>query len=221
MVRLTQNMSRKTKKNVTVGKDKTMKGEDGVISMLNLSHDGEHLHSSNVAEEESKSSSQLEELCSNNETGTRKSCFPQKQLSIVDCFHSTTNQIEPSKFDNVFSMCISFIMKSSEPVVIRPGCTIKVKTDFLFKSFEPRHFKSLKKQSEEVKFENLFSRMKYHIWNLDCWNTMNQKVYVKYQEGFMKDVVDHPFEVEITNQSSNDFNLEPEINVCKIYFYAL
>ena len=149
----------------------------------------------------------------------RRNIFPQKQLCIVECFHSTINQFETYKFDNVFGMCLSFIIKSSEKILIRPGCSATVKTDFIFNSFKPKHFKNLRKQSRENEFGELFSRLKFHIWNLD-WSIQNEKVYVKYKEGFLKNVVDEPFEVEILNYCPSEFIIEPQTHLGKIYFYA-
>ena len=214
-------MSRKTKDNI---KTKRIKGEKGVLSMLkmaDLEQIPEEIHNEHISPEVQDQFEGSEMVEISNHSPVRKNCFPQKQLCLVECFRSTVNQFEVFKFNNVFSMCLSFIVRTSEHVVIHPGCTTNIKTDFIFNSFEPKNFKSLKKQDLEVQFKTLYSQLKYHIWNLD-WNVgvRNQKVYAKYAEGYLKDIADKIFQVEVSNYSSSDAVLEPDTHICKIYFYA-
>ena len=87
-----------------------------------------------------------------------------KLISPIECFQALVNKHDKKDIQNVYFMCLSFILQNEEEVNIGANSTITLLTNYNFKEkIRKRKVKNIAKSEEEIQFKNLTSEMKYHI----------------------------------------------------------
>ena len=140
-----------------------------------------------------------------------------KLISPIECFQALVNKHDKKDIQNVYFMCLSFILQNEEEVNIGANSTITLLTNYNFKEkIRKRKVKNIAKSEEEIQFNNLTSEMKYHISSDFASNSFIQ---IQPQQGLLTDILDQVLVLKIANYSNEDYILPPKIALGKIYFY--
>lgn len=151
----------------------------------------------------------------------RKKPLPKeiKIISPIETFQSIVNNYDSFDFENVYSHCLSFMLRNIESCTIKAGETVELSTNYAFISKKRRSkIKSQLKNAQEEKFHNLSSSIQYHVYN-NIFDECNF-VFTQFKYGNASEILDKQFMVHVSNYSVQDFNLSAGVPLCKIYFYT-
>lgn len=138
-------------------------------------------------------------------------------ISPIDCFQSLVNKQDKKDIQNIYFMCISFMLQTEQEVDIGGNSVHKISTNYIFREkTKKKEAKSRAKNEEDSFFYNMTFEMKYHITS-EC--ASNSYLQILPQEGLLSDIIDKILILDIANYSSNNFILAPKTVLGKIFFY--
>ena len=139
-----------------------------------------------------------------------------KSISPIECFQSLVNKHDKKDTENVYSMCLSFMLQTEHEVNIAGMSTRKVSTNYIFREkTKKKEAKSKAKNEEDSFFHNMTFAMKYYITSEFASNSFLQ---IQPQEGLLIDILDKILILNIGNYSNDNFILAPKTVLGKIFF---
>ena len=182
-------------------KQNTFKGKEIIDDILNFSNE-------ECCDQEMKETKQ------NRPCLLPTSC---KSISPVDCFQSLVNKHDKKDIQNIYFMCLSFMLQTEHEVNIGGNSTHKISTNYIFREkTKKKEAKRKAKNEEDSFFSSLTFEMKYYITSEFASTSFLQ---ILPQEGLLSDVLDKLLVLDIANYSSEDFQLAPKTVLGKIFFY--
>lgn len=138
-------------------------------------------------------------------------------ISPIECFQSLVNKQDKKNIQNIYFMCLSFMLQTEHEVDIGGNSIHKISTNYIFREkTKKKELKSKAKNEEDIFFYNMTFEMKYYITSEFASNSFLQ---ILPQEGLLSDILDKILILDIANYSSNNFILAPKTVLGKIFFY--
>ena len=140
-----------------------------------------------------------------------------KSISPIDCFHSLVNKHDKKDIQNIYLMCLSFMLETEHEVNIGGMSTHKISTNYVFREkTKKKELKNKAKNEEDIFFHKMTFEMKYYISSEFISNSFLQ---IQPQEGLLTDILDRIVVLNIANYSNDDYILAPKTVLGKIFFY--
>ena len=180
-----------------------MKGEKDVKELINLSkHDNKGKKTAKIQKQKTMTRKKKSRI---NKSG---------YICPIDCLQNIVKKYEEYSLDNIHYMCISFILRNTEEVVIKADTFANVATNHTFVKRKKKDMSGTGYLLREIE-ENL----SYHL------QAENQIPVVGLvtdpRQCQMRQHFGEQFTVKIFNFNSEDVILHPNTNICKIYIYSL
>ena len=153
------------------------------------------------------------------ETRLRASLLPKngKSVSPIECFQSLVDKHDNKSVQNIYFMCLSFILQSEDEINVSGNSICQVLTNYVFKEKKrKKETKNKYKNHDEELFQNLTSDMKFFISSEFASGSFIQ---LQPTQGLLTDILDKKLYLNVVNYSNEDFILPPNTALGKIYFY--
>ena len=140
-----------------------------------------------------------------------------KLISPVEAFQALVNKHEKNDTQNIYFMCISFILQSEEEIEIDRNSSTKILTNYIFKEKPKRkNVKSTAKKAEEESSQQMTSQMKYFI---SSEFSIDSPIQIQSSQGLLTNILDSSLFLNIVNYSSEKIVIAPKTALGKIFFY--
>ena len=193
-------MPNKTKK--TKDLQRPFQGQENIEDLLNFEEKGINSQSTTLPDAQERAPLLY------------KNC---KQISPTECFQELVKKHENNDVQNIYFMCLSFILQSEEEIKIKGNSSRTILTNYIFKEkTKKRNVKSKIKQEEEETFQRLSAEMKYFV----CSEfSANSPIQIQATQGLLSDIMDRALFLNIANYSGGEITIAPKTALAKIFFY--
>lgn len=142
-------------------------------------------------------------------------------ISPFECLNGIVKKYDTPIFD-MSSMCISFILKSTDEINIKGNSSAEIMTNHIFTKRRKRKRKkedSGELTAQERELNEVESQLAYHLTNEGQLPLLG--IFLDPRQSQLKHKMDKQFSIKLFNFNSEDFKIQSNSIICKIYIYVL
>ena len=140
-------------------------------------------------------------------------------ISPFECLNGIVKKYNTPLVD-MRSMCISFILKSTNEIIIKGNSSAEVLTNHIFtKRKKGKKEANVEISGQEMVLNELESQLAYHLTNEGQLPLFG--IILDPRQSQLQHKMDNQFCVNLFNFNSNDFKLHANSIICKIFIYVL